>query len=78
MSKDMSKDAISFLIGINIANFLKHSTTNKDEYVSALDKVLVGIEKITEEFIGPSFVEEKKAATKKLVEQIKKDVLERA
>jgi hypothetical protein len=72
MSKDMTKDSVSFIMGLNVANFLKQSTLNKDEYVTALDKFLVGIENITEEYIGPAFVEDKKAETKEIVEQLKK------
>lgn len=78
MSKDMTKDSIAFLLGLNIANFFKQSTANKDDYVSALDKFMVGLEDITEKYIGPAFIDEKAAATKKIVEQLKNAAAKKA
>ena len=78
MSKDMSKDSIAFLLGLNIANFFMQSTPSKDEYVSAIDKFMVGLEDITEKYIWPAFADEKAAATKQIVEQIKKAAAKKA
>lgn len=78
MSKDMSKDSIAFLLGLNIANFFQQSTATKDDYVSAIDKFMVGLEDVTEKYIGPSFADDKAAATKQIIEQIKKAAAKKA
>jgi len=74
MSRDIWREAIGFLLWINVANFFKQSSKDKDEYIRVLDRFLVGIENITEEYIGPAFVEDKKDETKKIVKELKKTI----
>ena len=71
MCKDISKEAVAYLLGMNLAQFLEQSTANTDEYMWAMDKFLVGLEEVTEKILWPLFKDDKKKSTAQIVAQLK-------
>ena len=72
MSKDMTKDAVAYLLGLNIGEFLQQSTESKDAFMFAMDKFLIGLEMTAEKVLGSVFKENKKSATEKIVADLRK------
>lgn len=71
MSKDISKEATAYILWMNIAQFLQQSTSSNEAYMESLDKLLVGIEEISEKILGPLFKEDKEKSTAEIVAKLK-------